>query len=37
VKFFDVLFPHMMVSQASSVDGRLEGGKHWHARLFLLG
>lgn len=29
--------PHMMVSQASSVDGRLEGGKHWHAHLFLLG
>jgi hypothetical protein len=37
VKFFDVLLPHMMVPQASSVDGRLEGGKHWHAHLFSLG
>ncbi len=37
VKFFDVLLPHMMVPQASSIDGRLEGGKHWHAHLFSLG
>lgn len=37
VKFFDVLLPHMLVPQASSVDGRLEGGKHWHAHLFSLG
>jgi hypothetical protein len=37
VNFFDVLLPHMMVPQASSVYGRLEGGKHWHAHLFSLG